>query len=168
MKYFIYLFLLSALAFGCQVKFNMTGGGTVDPNLKSMTIANFTNESRLNVPYLAQQFTQELRDRFRSQSRLSLSDANGDIQLSGAIVDYMINPVAISGGTGGATQNRLEITVKVKYENMLNPKENWEKPFKAFFDFPQSTDLASNEQKLISQVTEQLTQNIFTESLGKW
>lgn len=153
------------------MKYNFTGGGEIDARIKTLSVVPFTNESPLVVAYHSQQFTEQLRNRFLQQSNLSLLANNGDIQLSGAIISYAISPVAVSGGTtanAGAAQNRMEISVKVKYENRINPIENWEQTFRRFEDFNASTPIASVERELIEKINDQLTQDIFSKSLGKW
>lgn len=167
--YFLIPILLILSLSACKFSANFTGG-TVDANIKTISIANFANEASLGSPTIAQQFTQQLRNRFQSQSRLTFKETGADVQLSGAIVGYSITPVAIQGGSsGGASQNRLEIRVKVKFENQVNPSESWEKEFKSFVDAASSLVIAGdNERTLVEQVNDQLTQDVFSASLGKW
>ena len=147
---------------------NLTGGN-VDTNLKTLTVMQFNNESPLVVAYHAQRFTEQIKDRFLTQSRLSLININGDVQLSGSIINYTILPIAVAGvSSSGATQNRMTIGVKVKYENRLNANENWEQTFSSYFDFPASDNLSSVEKDYIEKINDQITQDIFNKSLGKW
>lgn len=144
-------------------------GGNVDTNLKTFTITQFNNESPLVVAYHAQRFTEQLKDRFLTQTRLSLVNVNGDVQLSGSVVNYAIAPIAVAGvSQSGATQNRMTVGVRVKYENKINPNENWEQTFSSYFDFPASESLSSVERDYIEKINEQLTQDIFSKSVGKW
>ena len=153
---------------GCGLQFNMTGtvGGAGD-GLETISIQNFTNEAPLIVATLAQTFTEKLQDQYISRSRLSLSSGAADIMVSGAITNYSITPMAIASGETAA-QNRLTIAVRVNYENNVNEKDSWEQSFSAFADFNSNSDFSSIEQDLIEEVTDQLTQNIFNQSLGKW
>lgn len=157
-------------ASACAFNLNFTGGGSVDPNIKTLSITPFSNESPLAVTYHGQLLTEQLRDRFLTQSRLTLVNNNGDVQLSGAITSYSISPVAIQGATSGAiaAQNRLAVTVKVKYENKITPSENWEQPFNRFIDFSANSNFSSIERELIQEINDQITQDIFSKSLGKW
>ena len=73
------------------------------------------------------------------------------------------------GTSGGDSQNRLEIRVKVKFDNQINPSESWEKEFKSFVDAASSVVIAGeNERTLVEQVNDQLSQDVFSASLGKW
>ncbi len=141
--------------------------GPQDDNLKTLNIQAFGNDASLVVPYLAQEFTEELQDRFLSRSRLTLTDGEADVVISGAISNYTIRPVAIAGGETAA-QNRLTISVKVKYENNISPNDNWEQTFTNYSDFSSSLNFASEERGLIEEVIDLISQDIFNQALGKW
>ena len=164
------LLLLLSLTFACKPTFNFTGvPGKVDSNLETLFVDNFVNEAAVVVPYLAQEVTQQLQDKFLSQSRLSLTDGQADVEISGSITRYDVSPVAITGTTT-AEQNRLTITIRVKFVNNVNPdpQESWESSFSKFVDFDASLDFTSIEEDQINEVLEQITADVFTKSLGKW
>ena len=152
---------------GCSVNFNFTGGGTPDPRLQTISIENFTNEANNVVPYLAQEVTQQMQDRFLNQSRLQLVSNRADIQIGGSVTQYRVSPVAISGDTR-AEQNRLTISIRVSFENTIDPSESWENSFSKFVDFDADQDFASIERDQINEVLEQITQDVFTKSVAKW
>lgn len=152
---------------GCKVGFNFTGGGTPDPRLQTISVENFTNEAPNVVPYLAQEVTQQMQDRFLTQSRLELVSRNADIQIAGAVTRYQVSPVAISSETQ-AEQNRLTIAVRVSFENVIEPNESWENTFSKFVDFDADEDFSSIEREQIDEVLEQITQDVFTKSVAKW
>ncbi|MCI4668765.1 MAG: LPS assembly lipoprotein LptE [Bacteroidia bacterium] len=153
----------------CRIKFNSTGTEGGDPNLKTITIDDFTNQAAIVVPYLAQELTNQMQDRFQRQSRLTLTTGAADIRIGGTIVRYDLQPVAIQGDESAA-QNRLTIAISVSFENFVNPKESWtsDKRFSAFVDVSADEDFASQEEELINEVLEQITQDVFSASIGKW
>lgn len=160
--------ILVSCVVSCKTTFNFTGvpaGG--DDGLETIAIDLFGNQAPVIVPNLAQEFTQQLQDRFISQSRLTLIATDADVNVSGSITQYRISPVAISGDERAA-QNRLTIGVKVTYENLVNPDDSWDQTFSSFVDFDSDLDFISIEQEKISEIVEQLTQDIFNKSLGKW
>lgn len=160
------ILIISALLFSCKATFNFTGGA-VNTELETLGVAQFINESDLVVPGLDQDLTIALQDRFLSQSRLQLTDGPADINLSGAITNYRVDPVAYTGNERAA-QNRLIINLKVKYENNVDPEDNWEQSFSAFSDFDATLDFSTVEAEQIELIIDQLTQDIFNKSLGKW
>ena len=168
MKFFsVCLFVIMVLLAGCKVGFNFSGGGAVDPRLQTISIDNFTNEAAVVVPYLAQEVTQQMQDRFLNQSRLKLTSGDADLRINGAITRYQVSPVAISGDTR-AEQSRLTIAVRVSFENTIEPADSWENTFSKFIDFDATLDFSSIERDQINEVLEQITQDVFTKSVAKW
>jgi len=158
---------LSGLLGGCSVNFNFTGTGSVDTSLETLSVANFSNEAQIVVSYLAQEVTDQLQQRFLNQSRLTLTSGAADVELSGSVTRYTIQPVAIQGGDQAA-QSRLTIDVRVVYENNVDPNDSWENTFSSFVDFDSEINFSSEEARLIDEVLEQITQDVFTKSIGKW
>lgn len=158
---------LALLLSSCSAKFNFTGTGSVDTSLETLSVANFNNEAQIVVSYLAQEVTNQLQQRFLNQSRLTLTSGAADVELNGSVTRYTIQPVAITGGDEAA-QNRLTIAIRVNFENNVNPDEGWEDTFESFVDFDANLDFASREADLIDEVLEQITQDVFTKSIGKW
>lgn len=163
------LWMLVLSLAGCSITFNTTGVSTPNPNLKTIAIDDFTNQAAIVVPYLAQELTNQMQDRFLRQSRLTLTTGAADIRIGGSVVRYDLQPVAIQGDESAA-QNRLSIGVSVSYQNFVEPKETWksDKRFSAFVDFSADEDFASLEEELIDEVLEQITQDVFSASIGKW
>jgi len=157
-----FILLLSS----CSVAFNFTGG-SVDTSLETLFVDNFSNEAEIVVPYLGQLTTEKLQDRFLTQSRLSLTSGNADVALSGAITRYTVLPTAISG-QDRAEQNRMTIGVRVNFENNQDANESWEQTFSGYIDFDADLDLSSIEREQIEEILEQITQDIFSKSIGKW
>lgn len=150
----------------CAVTFNFTGGGK-PTGLETLSVKNFINEAQIVVPYLAIEVTEQLQDRFVSQSKLSLTSGAADVVLEGSITRYTVLPVAISGNERAA-QNRLTIAIKVKFDNNVDPNESWEQTFTGFVDFDADEDFSSIERDQIDEVLDQITQDIFSKSIGKW
>lgn len=164
----LYLFLafLALLGdTGCGV-YSLTGGA-LRTGVETISVERFENNAPLIVPTLAQDLTEALKDRFVGQTSLQVVAYDGDMQFSGYISRYDVAPVAIQGNETAA-QNRLTISVKVKYEVEQYPDDNWDKNFSQFADFPGNTDLSEVENELIEQILDQLTLDIFNKALSNW
>lgn len=143
-------------------------GASIPEEMKTLSVQFFENNSILVVPYLSQQFTEALKERIRNQSRLSIVRTEGDANFEGRISDYSIRPVAIQGNER-AGLNRLTITVIVKYANALTPELNFEQSFQAFQEFSLNQGpLQTQEQKLITLINRQLTEDIFNRAFANW
>lgn len=164
------LLLIVVACLGCSYKFN---GASIPPTMKTLNVRFFENNAPLVVPTLAQNFTEDLKERIRTQSRLSITQNDADAILEGRITGYEIKPIAFTDNkqpTAGA--NRLTITVSVKYTNNLDTgkvKSSFEESFSAFKDFVlQGGTLQSQEPQLIKEVNKQLTENIFNRAFAQW
>jgi hypothetical protein len=162
------IFILAVMVWsGCSYKFN---GASIPVDMKTVTVRFFENNAPLVVPNLSQQFTEDLKERIRTQSRLSITQNDGQAIFEGRITGYDIKPIAIQDNAAPvAGANRLTITVSVKYTNELDPKQSFDESFSAFVDFTLAgQSLQSQEQSLIKRVNMQLSENIFNRAFAQW
>ena len=68
-------------------------------------------------PGLDRDFTLALQDILINQTNLNLTNTNGDLVFEGEIVEYGITPMSATA-QNTAAQNRLTITVNVRYFNV--------------------------------------------------
>lgn len=162
-----YILLLTAGSLsGCG--FYSFTGASIPAEMKTVSVSFFENNAPLVVPYLSQQFTEDLKTRIRNQSRLSLVRADADANFEGRITDYRISPAAIQGNERAGLE-RLSITVNVKYTNVLKPELNFDQSFTRFKDFStQTKPLQAQEQELIKDINIQLTEDIFNKAFANW
>ena len=152
---------------GCTIKLN---GSSIPPELKTINVEYFENNAPLVVNYLSTQFTEALKDRIRTTTRLSIVQGEADARLSGSITGYSIEPVSIQATNtnvapiAGAT--RLTITVNVTYTNIANKKFNFTQSFPAYADF--TGNISDQEQNLITTINKQLTEDIFNRAFANW
>lgn len=161
------IFLVASTSLvGCGI-YSFTGGQY--SGAKTFSVDYFKPQSAMVTPLYAQRFTESLKDLLLAQSPLRIAEKNGELLYSGTIVDYRTAPVAVqSGAAETASLNRLTITVKVKYENSLEPELSFEKTFSKFADYNANQDLFTIEESLWSLINEQLTQEIYNASVGNW
>jgi hypothetical protein len=161
-----FLFLAIVLSFvACRVEWSLTGG-SVDPNTKTISIHNLKNNAPLVIPTLSQKLTDAIRDKFSSQTKLSLVNSGGDLDISGEITNYMTTPMAIQANETAA-QNRLTITINIRFVNKLNDKQNFEAAFSRYADYPSSKPLTEMDG-VIDQVNELLVDDIFNKTVVNW
>lgn len=161
---FVALVLLFATA--CKPHYSLSGA-SIPPEAQTVSVQYFQNLANLAPPTLSQSFTEALKDKMSSQTRLSLVPKAGDLNFEGSIVGYATSPIAIQS-TDQAAMNRLTITVSVKYTCSFDEKKNFEQQFTRYADYTSSQSLSSVESELIQQIDEQLTQDIFNRALNDW
>ncbi len=141
-------------------------GGSIPPEVKSVSIRNFINESQNGNTALSQDLTDRLRNKFLNETRLSLAD-NGDWIFEGRVTGYVVSSQAPSGDNATAL-GRLTIRTKMKFTDRLNEKNSWEQSFSAFADYDISQVLADVEDGLLEDINEQIIVDIFNRATTNW
>ena len=161
------LLVIIATFNSCTIKFN---GASIPVDMKTINVEFFENNAQLVVANLSQQFTEELKNRIRTQTRLSMTQGDADARLEGRITGYDIRQLTLSDNdvlTEGSS--RLTITVTAKYTNNLNPKQSFEESFTRFRNFSVAgRSLQSIEPQLIKEINVELTEDIFNRAFAQW
>ena len=160
------LLLLAVFLTGCRMSVSLTGG-SVDARAKTVAINTFPNNAALVNPTLSQSFTTALKDKIQGQTPLTIVDRDGDYTIEGEITGYTVNPVAIQGNDTPA-MNRLTITVRVRFYNRFDEKQNFDQSFSRYSDYYSSQNLSSVESGLVSDISEALTDDIFNKAFVNW
>ena len=142
-------------------------GASLDSKDKTVNVKFFPNRAAIINPNLSQLFTEKLKDRFASQTKLELVDFNGDLTFEGEITNYDTKPIAITKDEQ-AEQNRLTITVHVKYTGINNSKFNFDTSFSRYSDYLSSELLTDVEDDLSEQIVNELIDDIFNKSVVNW
>lgn len=143
-------------------------GTNIQSDVKTIQIDYFQNNAVLVEPGLSQTFTTDLQDLFLQQTNLDLVKTDGDLQFEGEIIGYKINPMtATSDDT--AAENRLTITVNVRFFNNKNEDDNFERNFSHYYDYDSDVILSgSSLDDAFEEINERITQDIFNASVAKW
>ena len=135
---------------------------------RTINVHFIENNARTVVPSLSATLTEKLRQRILSQS--SLSQVNNDMtdyDVSGAINGYDVTVASVTGKETSLL-NRLTITVSITFKNKLNEKANFVQPFSRFADFSSDQNIQNVEVKLISEISDQLADDIFNKAFVNW
>lgn len=163
---FITLFSLciSVCFHACTVNYSLSGK-SISPEVKTFSVAYIENQAPQIIPTLSDDITEGLKERFRSQAGLQLLSRDGDLQFEGKITDYSISYQGVTADQQAA-QNRLTITVFIKYVNTIEPAKNFEKRFSASRDYDARG--SGMEEMYIPEIVEQLIEEIFMNSVATW
>ena len=162
---FCFSALLTSLFTSCGI-YSFTGA-SIDPNVKTFTIHFIANQAPVVVPSLSQTLTDALKNKFLTSTNLALAQSGGDLEFSGAITAYQVNPVSAQANETAAL-NRLTITVSIDFVNHKNDKQTWNSSFSRYADYNSSSDLASVQDQLIKQINDQLVEDIFNKAVVNW
>jgi hypothetical protein len=162
---YLYLVLIAFTFSSCSV-YNFTGTGKIDA--KTFQVNFFQNNAELVEPGIDRTFTLTLQDLIQNQTNLNLVKNGADLTYEGEIIDYRISPMTATADQQ-ASQNRLKIRINVRFTNKKTEKDDFEKAFEFFYDYPAIAQLnGSTLNKALDEIFERITQDIFNESLAKW
>jgi hypothetical protein len=160
------LFLFSLITLSSCSVYNFTGTGKIDA--KTFQVNYFQNNAELIEPGIERTFTLQLQDIIQNQTNLNLVQTGADLSYDGEITDYYISPMTATADQQAA-QNRLSISVKVRFTNKKKESDDFEKTFSFFYDYPARDQLTgSTLSNALKEIFERITQDIFNESLAKW
>lgn len=152
---------------GCRISYG-PNGSAIDYNIyKTIHVGEFPIRAALVYPPLQQTFENELLDYITRNTRLQTTDASSDISLEGEITGYSLSPQAVTEDAY-ASQTRLTITVRVKYTDQKNDKNDIDQTFSAYRDFDSSVMLTDVQDDLCQQISKELVELIFNATLGNW
>ena len=153
--------------------YTFTGSSLKDE--KTVQINEFPNNAALVNPALSQQFSTDIQNRFLQRTTLKGTKTNPDILIEGEITDYGINPTTISSstqqtsaGTIQQSQNKLTITVKVRYENKLHSELSFERTYVDEAVFNSNLSQSQIETSQVKLVTDRIINKIFNDIVANW
>lgn len=160
------IFIITTIVLvGCGA-YSFTGGNTGDA--KTIQVDFFPNRASLVEPTLSQRFTNDLQDLFTRQTNLTLVDTGGDLVFQGEITGYRITPMSANANQR-ASQNRLTITVNVRFTNKLKEEDDFEQSFSFYSDYGADQQLIGGVlDAALAEILERITQDIFNASVAKW
>ena len=154
------------LTVACTGGYSFTGA-SIPPGAKTISVATFPNYAPTVNPQLSQKLTGELKQMFSNQTSLTVTQADGDLQLSGEIVGYETRASALSS-SDEVSMNRLTIAVRVKFVNTIDPDADFEQQFSRFRDYAASQDFSAVESSLMGEIVTELCEDIFNKSVVNW
>lgn len=157
------------LGAGCTVKYSLSGA-SIPPDAKTFSVAYFPNNAPMVAPILSSTFTDALVDKFSRQTRLTQVDEGGDFAFEGEIIGYASTTASVSSNDY-ALQNRLTVTVRVRFTNAVDETMSFQsggRNFSAYADYDATRLLNEVEQELITEIVDQLVTDIFQASASNW
>lgn len=167
-RIFIALALVAIfLTGGCSIVHYSFSGTSIQPDVKTVVIHYFEYKALKVNPSLSNDLTEAMKDKFRKLTKLEQVDMDGDIELEGSVTGYEVRASAVTADEVAA-QNRLTVTVKLKFTNRKYPEEDFEKDFSAYADYDSTNSLDAVEASLCEEIVEKLVEDMFNASVAQW
>jgi len=161
------LMTVALLVQSCTISYKFNGTA-IDYNIyKTIRVSQFPIRAALVYPPLQQTFENALLDYIARNTRLQVVDTSSDLEMEGEITGYTLSPQAVTENAF-ASKTRLTISVRIKYTDNKNDKNDVDQTFSAYQDFDSSEMLTDVQDQLCEEITEQLVDLIFNATLGNW
>ncbi len=151
----------------CRISYKFNGAALDYTVYKTINVGEFPIRSALVYAPLQQMFELELLDYITRNTRLQTTDGNSDLKMEGEITGYSLSPQAVTEDAY-ASRTRLTITVRVKYTDSKNEKNDIDQTFSAYRDFDSSEMITDVQDELCQQISKELVELIFNATLGNW
>ena len=151
---------------GYKVTYNLSGG-SIPPEAKTFSVAYFPNNAPMVSPTLSTMLTESLKDKFSRQTKLQLVEEGGDFAFEGEITGYSSTTASVSSDNY-AQLNRLTITVRVEFTNVVEPQNSFVQSFSQFADYDSQQLLTDIQSELDQQIVDQIVTDIFMAAAANW
>lgn len=159
--------IVSVLVSSCLISYKFNGASIDYKVTKTIQIDNFPIRSAYVWAPMQSIFQNKLSDIYASQTRLKQVKRNGDLQLSGEITGFDQFNKGISSN-GHSSQVQLKMTVNVRFVNNANHNEDFEKTFTATTEYDATQQLNAVQEELVTQMSKDLTDQIFNATVANW
>jgi len=160
-------FMLAILAVSCTVSYKFNGASIDYSKTKTIQIADFPIRSSYVWGPMASIFNNQLKDIYANHTKLIQVKRNGDLKVEGEITRYEQRNKAVSA-EGYSAQTELSMTVNVRFTNNNNHAEDFERTFTATSTYETTQSLNSVQEELVTQMTKEITDQIFNATVANW
>lgn len=163
--------VVAMLLVSCGYKVGYTlSGASIPPEAKTFSVAYFPNNATMVAPILSSEMTTALKNIFLRRSNLNEVSEGGDFAFEGEITNYTSTTSSVASGTDNdyGTLNRLTITVRVRFKNMIDDAASFSQTFSAFSDYDSSVLLTVAESELIPTIVDEIVTDIFQAAASNW
>lgn len=152
----------------CSISLGLAPISSIDyAKVKTISIADFQNRAEYVYAPLASEFNQKMKDMFIQQTRLRMVNSGGDLEIDGEITGYNQYNESVDA-SGYSSKVKLTLTINVRYVNNTNHEEDFEQQFSAFQTYDSSELLTAVQDRLITLMVKDITEQIFNATVANW
>ena len=151
----------------CSISYKFVGTSIDYTKTKTISIDKFPIRANYVWSPMEGMFYNSISDAFAQKTKLTVLKRNGDLQLSGEIVEYSQTNKSISSD-GYSSLVQLKITVNVRFVNNIKHDEDFEQRFSATADYDASQQLAAVQETLVQEMIDDIVDQIFNATVANW
>ena len=151
----------------CAISYKFNGASIDYSKTKTIQIDQFPIRSAYVWAPMQSIFNNKLTDIFAQQTKLQQVKRGGDLVISGEITGFDQFNKGV-GSDGYSSQVQLKMTVNVRFTNNKNHKEDFERQFSATTEYDATQQLVNVQEELVTQMTKDITEQIFNATVANW
>ena len=167
MKKLLIYTLFSLTLVACSISYSFNGSSINYDKVKSISIESFPIRSAYVWAPMEAMFYNDLTDAYSHKTKLKVLKKNGDLQLSGEIVEYSQTNKSVAAD-GFSAQTQLKMTVNVRFVNNSEHKEDFEQRFSATTVYDSSQQLVAVQEALVEEMIDDIVDQIFNATVANW
>lgn len=142
-------------------------GVSIDADTKTFYVDQFRVVTSNIRPNYNQVFAERLKDKIRSESSLTLTETDPDVEFSGQITNYRVSNEA-PGENQSVGFGKLTIGMSVDFTNLNNEDRSWSKNYEGFAIYDQNESFSAIEAGLVEEINDFLVEQIFNDAFTQW
>lgn len=158
---------LTMMLSACSVSYKFNGASIDYNKTKTIQIADFPIRSSYVWGPMSAIFNNQLKDQFATQTRLIQVRRNGDLKIEGEITQYQQRNRAVTS-EGFSAMTELSMTVNVRFTNNTNHDQDFEQQFTATASCESTRSLNSVQEEYVTQMSKDITEQIFNATVANW
>jgi len=169
-RYFFFIAMpltLVILLVSCFISYKFTGTSIDYEKIKSISLDKFPIRANYVWSPMESMFYNSLSDEYAQKTKLKVLKRDGDLQLSGEIVEYSQTNKSV-GSDGYSAQVQLRMVVNVRFVNTKKHEEDFEQRFSATAEYDSSKQLMAVQEKLVQEMIDDIVDQIFNATVANW
>ena len=151
----------------CSISYKFNGASIDYAVTKTIQIEQFPIRSAYVWAPMQSIFNNKLTDIFARQTKLQQVRKGGDLVIAGEITAFDQYNKGV-GSDGYSSQVQLKMTVNVRFTNNKNHTEDFERQFTATADYDATQQLVNVQEDLVTQMSKDITDQIFNATVANW
>lgn len=167
---YLFLIALIPLLYSCwPSSVSFVDKGSMPEEWKTFFVKTLDNNAP-NAPLsYSANLSEDIKDGIQSSTRLTLDSSpdTSQVIIEGRISGYSVAPIALQEGDNAA-QNKL--TISVSFDIFISEPEEDQMTLTStrFATYDSGADLTSIEESLLSEINEQIVQDVINKLLSNW
>ena len=162
-----FIICISFTFISCAIEYRFNGASIDYTEVKTIQIDQFPIRSAYVWAPMQAIFNNRLTDIFAQQTKLRQVKRGGDMVISGEITGFDQFNKGVSSD-GYSSQVQLKMTVNVRFVNNKRHTEDFEQQFSATTEYDATQQLVNVQEELVTQMTKDITDQIFNATVANW